>query len=93
MIEPQAEIPIESIRSELRELLIEQHQGKWIYQGNPNDKEALRKHEDWVGSRVARGIELTALDRGFTTSAKPRGKKAGVSKESIQAALSEDLLA
>ena len=76
-----------------RDLLIEQHQGKWIYQVDPNDKAALSTHDSWVASRVAFGIKLTALLRGYAVAGKPRGKKAGVTKESITAALSEDLLA
>lgn len=81
------------LSSAQRELLIEQHQGKWIYGGDPNDKQAEATFNDWVASRVAFGIKLTALLRGYATAGKPKGAKKSVSKESIQAALSEDLLA
>ncbi len=76
-----------------RDLLLEQHQGKWIYQGDPNDKAGMAQHDQWVASRVAFGIKLTALLRGYAVAGKPRGKKPGVTKESVTAALSEDLLA
>ncbi len=86
------EYNLDAVRSELREIQLEQHAGKWIWKGDPNDKAGLASHDEYVRARVNRGIELTAIDRGISAAPKPRGKPKPVSKESVQAALSEDLL-
>ena len=87
-------LPIEEIRSKLRDLLIEQHQGKWAFGGSEEDKDAMQKHDDFVRDRINLGIALTAIERGITTAAKPRAKAPGAraAKESLAAAITEDLL-
>ena len=92
MSEAELEHNLDLVRSELREILLEQHQGKWIWKGAGDDKEGIRLHDEFVRARVRRGIELTAIDRGITATAKPRGKGKPISKLSVEAALSEDLL-
>ena len=78
---------------ELREIIIEQHQGKWIFAGNPADKAMLAIHEDFVRGRVNRGIELTAQLRQVQTLGKKKSPKGSTKSNSeLAAALSLDLL-
>lgn len=81
-------------QAEMREIIIEQHKGRWVYSGNEDDKNAIEKHDEFVSQRVRRGIQLTAFLRGI--QAQPKAAKgvrsAGKSKSSIVAAIDEDLL-
>lgn len=69
------------LHKEFNEITVEQNSGAWDYKGDPNDKAAIEKHEEYVRSRVKRGIELVAILRRSNTGpakAKPakRGKPA-----------------
>lgn len=80
-------------QAEMREIIIEQHKGRWIYSGNEDDKNAIEKHDEFVSQRVRRGIQLTAFLRGIQAQPKAaKGKSNGKSKSSIIAAIDEDLL-
>jgi len=80
------------LKAEQNELIVEQHRGKWIYQGDPNDKAAIQKHEEWVASRIHRGIEITAKLRDYVVAGKKAKGKAS-SKSLTIGALTDDLLA
>ena len=78
---------------ELREIIIEQHQGKWIFAGNPADKAMLAIHEDFVRGRVNRGIELTAQLRQVQTLGKKKSPTgSGKTNTELASAIALDLL-
>ncbi len=97
-----AALDLDEVRRQLRDIIIEQHDGKWVYPGPtkdnipiqkggiPLDHDAFKKHEDFVLLRVNWGIALTARERGITVEPKTKGKKS--SAPSITAASLEDLL-
>jgi hypothetical protein len=97
-----AALDLDEVRRQLRDIIIEQHEGKWVFKGPtkdniplakggiPLDSAAYEAHEDFVRSRVNWGIALTARERGITVEPKARGKK--TSTPSITAASLEDLL-
>lgn len=87
-----AALTLEEVRIELRGVIEEQHKGKWIYAGPEGDKTQEEKHNEFVRSRVRWGIALTARERGIQVEGKKGSKASRSAKESIAAAITEDLL-
>lgn len=83
------------LRAEFNEIMRESDSGRFNYQGDPNDKEAMAKHAEWVRSRVKRGIELSTILRRQNTGparAKPAGRGRGKKPAIDQAAILQNLL-
>lgn len=87
-----AALSLDEVRVEMRNVIIEQHQGKWIFGGAQDDKAGIEKHDLYVQSRVCWGIALTARERAIQVEPKAKGKGSRAAKESIAAAITEDLL-
>lgn len=85
-------LTLDEVRMEMRGIIVEQHQGKWIFGGDPKDLQAEEKHNEWVRSRINWGIALTARERGIQVEGKKASKGSRAAKESIAAAITEDLL-
>lgn len=89
-----ASLTLDEVRQQMRDVIIEQHQGKWIYGGPDGDKEAEEKHNDFVRSRINWGIALTARERRIQVEGKkPKGGGKGSKSSPIAAAFTDDLLA
>lgn len=90
---PPSEADVAAWMNELRQIQLEQHEGKWNFTGDEKDAEAMANHAEYVRSRVRRGIELTALLRRSNTGpAKPGGKRAGRKAPPIDLQAVEDEL-
>ncbi len=97
-----AALDLDEVRRQLRDIIIEQHEGKWVFKGPtkdniplakggiPLDQDAYTIHEEFVRTRVNWGIALTARERGITVEPKTKGR--GAKGSSITAASLEDLL-